>query len=413
MDGNRYMSSKIEIEITGFTYGGDGVGRLPDGKTAFVPYTIPGEKVAIEITGDKKKYARAKPVQIIEPSPNRIIPLCRHYGFCGGCHIQHISYSEQIRLKQSVVTEQVKKAGLNPGLVLPIQPSPQEWHYRNNLQFHLSPEGRLGFQAAHTNQVIPIYECHLPVPALDAIWQNLQMDPGVSIWRISARAGVDDEISINLEGEYDDLPEIELDIPCSIIHQSPAGELILAGNPSMPIRVGETDFQVSSGSFFQVNTGVAHLMAEYALNLVEAADINLLLDVYCGVGLFSRWFAPHVKKIIGVESSESACLDFAENLAEYDDVAIYQGNAQDILPYLDAKPDLVLVDPPRAGLDEKVLESIIRMSPKNIIYISCDPSTFTRDASRFIQKGYQMQSIKPFDMFPQTYHVEVVAIFNN
>lgn len=406
------MAAALEIEITGLTYGGEGVGRLPDGKTVFVPYTIPGERVSVDITVNKKRYARAKLTQIIASSPHRIKPLCKHYMFCGGCHLQHIAYDEQVRLKQKILAEQVKKAGINPELILPVQPSPQEWHYRNNLQFHLSQDGRLGYQAAHSNQVIPIEECHLAVPDLDSIWNMLQLEPGLPIDRISARVGVEDEITIMLEGDYDALPEIEMDFPCSVVHHSIAGDLILAGSATMLISVGNTRFQVSSGSFFQVNTTVAQLMAEYTLNLVEGFQINCLMDIYCGVGLFSRWFTPHAPKIIGVESSESACQDFAENLAEYDDVAIYQGNAQDILPYLDAKPDLVLVDPPRAGLDEKVMESIIRLSPNKLIYISCDPSTFARDASRFIHKGYQMQSVKLFDMFPQTYHVEVVALFN-
>ncbi len=405
------MSAKMEIVITGLTYGGEGVGRLPDGKTVFVPYTIPGERVVVEINTDKKKYARAKPIQIIESSPHRINPLCKHYMFCGGCHLQHLAYDEQVRLKQNILAEQVEKVGLNPEVILPAQPSPQEWHYRNNLQFHLSPDGHLGYQAAHTNQVIPIVECHLPVSGLNSIWNNLQLEPGLPIERISARVGADDEITIMLEGEYDALPEIEMDFPCSVVHHSLAGDLVLAGSPTMLIKVGDTEFQVSAGSFFQVNTLVAQLMADYALSLVKDSDIKSLMDVFCGVGLFSRMFAPHVRKIIGIESSESACNDFTENLAEFEDVSIYQGKAEDILPYLDEKPDLVLVDPPRAGLDERVLESICRSAPSRIIYISCDPSTFIRDASRFNARGFSLRNIKPIDMFPQTYHVEVIGLF--
>jgi 23S rRNA (uracil1939-C5)-methyltransferase len=136
-----------------------------------------------------------------------------------------------------------------------------------------------------------------------------------------------------------------------------------------------------------------------------------LLDVYCGVGLFSAFLAPNCGRVIGIESSESACEDFAVNLDEFDNVELYEGEAEAVIPHLEAKPDIVLVDPPRAGLDKAVVDGILKLSPRIIAYVSCDPSTLARDAARLVNGGYRLKDVTPFDMFPQTYHIESVSLF--
>jgi 23S rRNA (uracil1939-C5)-methyltransferase len=171
------------------------------------------------------------------------------------------------------------------------------------------------------------------------------------------------------------------------------------------------DFKVSAASFFQVNTVMAGKMVQHLLTQLPITQSATVLDVYCGVGLFSAFLAAKCKTVIGVESSESSSEDFTVNLDEFDNVELYEGNAEDVIPYLEAKPDIVLVDPPRAGLDKAVVDGILKLNPSHIAYVSCDPSTLARDAARLINGGYRLKEVAPFDLFPQTYHIESISIF--
>jgi 23S rRNA (uracil1939-C5)-methyltransferase len=173
----------------------------------------------------------------------------------------------------------------------------------------------------------------------------------------------------------------------------------------------QRDFWVSAASFFQVNAPQAQVMLQYLLDNLPLSARSTLMDVYCGVGLFSAFMAPLVKSCIAIESSPSACRDFAANLDEFDNVTLYEGLAEHILPALDSFPDLLVVDPPRSGLDGAALDAIVAMQPPILAYVSCDPATLARDAKRLMKGGYTLKSTQPFDMFPQTYHVETVNIF--
>ncbi len=177
------------------------------------------------------------------------------------------------------------------------------------------------------------------------------------------------------------------------------------------MRVLDRDFKVSAPSFFQVNTVMAEKMTQYLSTRLPVSLSTVLLDIYCGVGLFSAFLAPKCGRVIGIESSESACEDFAVNLDEFDNVELYEGDAGEVIPHLEAGPDIVLVDPPRAGLDKAVVDGILKMSPHLIAYVSCDPSTLARDAARLINGGYKLREVTPFDLFPQTYHIESISLF--
>ena len=156
---------------------------------------------------------------------------------------------------------------------------------------------------------------------------------------------------------------------------------------------------------------MAEKMVNHLLTSLPVSMSTTLLDVYCGVGLFSAFFAPKCGHVIGIESSESACEDFVVNLDEFDNVELYEGFAEDVIPHLQVRPDIVLVDPPRAGLDKQVVDGILKLDPQMIAYISCDPSTLARDAARLINAGYKLKEVTPFDLFPQTYHIESISLF--
>jgi 23S rRNA (uracil1939-C5)-methyltransferase len=256
--------------------------------------------------------------------------------------------------------------------------------------------------------VIPISECHLPEAPLNDPWPQLEFEPGAEVERVSLRAG--DELMLILESDSPEPPELEVEAGISVAHLYEGHPVVMAGEAALRMRVLERDFQVSAGSFFQVNTAMAEKMVEHILSKLPAA-LDTVLDLYCGVGLFSAFLAPHCKRLIGVESSESACEDFAVNLDEFDGVELYEGAAEDVIPHLEAEPALVLVDPPRAGLERQALDSILKMNPPTILYVSCDPSTLARDAAWLVAGGYRLVKVTPFDLFPQTYHIESISVF--
>lgn len=399
-----------EVEISGMVYGGDGFGRLADGRAVFVPYVLPGERALVELVEEKRGHARGRLVKLLKTSPQRIQPRCAHFGVCGGCHYQHMPYEEQLRIKEGIVREQLLRiADVNDPPLRSIVPSPAPWNYRNAVQFHLDSQGRLGYQEAGSHRVVAIGECHLPQETLNQTWPCLDIEALPGLERIDLRIGAGDEMLLALEGSGEAMPEFSVDFPLSAVYLAPKGPMVLAGDDGLMVDVLDKSFRVSAGSFFQVNTAQAAAMVNHLLERLPLTSNTTLMDVYCGVGLFSAFLAPRVERCIGVELSESACQDYAANLDAYDNVELYVGAAEAVLPALDVKPDVVLVDPPRAGLERSALEAIVAMAPQTLAYVSCDPSTLARDIKRLVAAGYQLDEITPFDLFPQTYHVECVA----
>jgi 23S rRNA (uracil1939-C5)-methyltransferase len=251
----------------------------------------------------------------------------------------------------------------------------------------------------------------MPEASINDFWPQLEFEPETDIERVSLRSGMDDDLLIVLESESPEPPELEIEAVVSITHVYEENTVILAGNDHIIIRVLDRDFKVSAASFFQVNTAMAEKMVQHLLANLPVSQSTTLLDVYCGVGLFSAFFAPRCGRMIGIESSESSCEDFDVNLDEFDNVELYEGFAEEILQHLEIQTDIVLVDPPRAGVDKQVIDGIFNLNPQMIAYVSCDPSTLARDAARLINGGYKLKEVTPFDLFPQTYHIESISIF--
>jgi 23S rRNA (uracil1939-C5)-methyltransferase len=412
-DPHSAPSDLLAIRLEKQVYGGAVLGRLSDGRVVFVPFGLPGETVKVRIVDQKRGHVRAELVEVLEPSTERITPRCKHFGVCGGCHYQHISYPAQIQLKADILRDQLVRIGRIPNPpVQPIVASPLEWNYRNHIQFHLTRDGKLGYIPANGRGVLPISECHLPEPSLNAIWPGLEFDPGLGLERVSLRVGVDDQSMLVLESADPQPPELELEADLSVVHLADDDMVVMAGDEALNISVKDRPFRVSPASFFQVNTGMAGKMVEHLLESLPVSSATSLLDVYCGVGLFSAFFAARVGRLIGIELSPSACEDFAANLDEFDNVELYEAPAESVLPGLEITPDLVILDPPRAGLDKRALDALLDRAPKKIAYVSCDPSTLGRDAARLIAGGYRLVQVTPFDLFPQTYSIESISIFD-
>lgn len=405
------MNPTYEIELTASSFGVDCIGRLPDGKTIFIPFGIAGERVEVEIVDSKKNFARGRIKRVLRESDKRIKARCPHFMECGGCHYQHLAYTDQLTLKQEIVADQLKRIGKieNPP-VKAIVGSPLEWNYRNTVQFHLSATGKPGYQRAGANGVVEIRECHLPLPEINTLWPQLELDPETGIQRVSIRCGSDDELLVGLESTSPQPPEFSVDIPLSVVFLGPDDDLLLSGEDFSLMQVLHRTFKVSAASFFQVNLPQAEAMVNHVLELLKVNKKSEIVDAYCGAGLFSAFLAPKVKSLVGIELAESSCNDFADNLDEFDNVSLYIGAVEEILPELKLKPQAVLLDPPRAGLDPVAMTALIESAPQQIVYVSCDPSTLARDIQKLVAAEYILESVTPFDLFPQTYHIETITL---
>ena len=407
------------VRFEKLVFGGDCLGRLPDGRAVFVPFVLPGETAEIAITESKERFARGEVVRLLEQSPQRIQAPCPYFSLCGGCHYQHLDYAQELKLKKELVVDQLQRIGKFSDLPpIKITPSPLPFGYRNQAQFHPvnSQDAALGlgFKKANSNEVIPIARCLLIPGDLNELLAQIELDPGSGINRLAMRIDSDGELMLVFEGESDEPPELNIELPISSAYLSPAGQSYnLSGNDALVYNVLDKEFLVSPESFFQVNLPVAEEMLRHVFSLVENQQNLNILELYSGVGFFTRFLAPHANQLTAIESSPSACFDFVSNLNEFDNVSLYEGIVEEILPGLidQIHPvNLVLLDPPRAGLNARARQALIDLAPDQIIYISCDPSTLARDLKHLTETGYNLQSLQAFDMFPQTAHVETMTV---
>jgi 23S rRNA (uracil1939-C5)-methyltransferase len=404
----------IELELTGHAYGGEAFGRDESGRMTFVAFALPGETVRAETVDERKRWARARLTETLNTSSQRIDPRCPHFTQCGGCHYQHVAYDTQLEIKAGIVHDQlVRIGGLEAPSINTIVPSPNPWNTRNQIQFSLADDGRLGFMAAGTNDIVPITECHLPLPEIEEIWPRIDLAEQLEIERIILRAGTDSEALIALQSELEPDLDIQIDLPGSLVWLSPQGVRVIAGNGYIEFEVLDHPFRVSTRSFFQVNHHLLDDLVQLVLQAVDPKPGQMIFDLYSGVGLFSAFIAKSGAKLVAVEQSASACQDFEFNLQMFDDVELYEASVEMALGSIQEKPDTILVDPPREGLSKDVRDKLIELTPNKLVYLSCDPATLARDVKRLIQGGFQMDTVTPIDLFPQTYHIESLTVFHS
>jgi 23S rRNA (uracil1939-C5)-methyltransferase len=405
------MQSK-ELKLTGSAYGGDAFGRDDSGRMIFVPYALAGEHVRVEIYEDHKRWARARLLEVLAGSPERITPRCRHFTECGGCHYQHMPYATQLRIKSEILHSQLERLGgfQDPNVEATV-PSPSVWNTRNHIQFSLTSNGQLGFKAAGSNRVIAIEECHLPEPPLVDLWPRLDLEAVPGVTRVALRAGVEEECMILLHGQGNPEVEVEIDLPASIVWLGPGGAAVLAGEGYLVFEVLGRPFKVSATSFFQVHTDLAGELVRRAVKALAIQPGDTVFDLYAGVGLFSAFLAQEGAKVVAVEESPWACADFETNLMQFDGVELYEAAVEIALPSIPSQPDAVLVDPPRAGISQEALQRLIELAPPRLVYVSCDTATLARDGQRLSGAGYHLERATPIDLFPQTYHIETLSVW--
>jgi 23S rRNA (uracil1939-C5)-methyltransferase len=406
------MMEEQTIEVTAMAHGGSALGRDVHGRVIFVPFAIPGETVRVHTGEGRARYAYAELVEVLQPSPHRIEPRCRHFGTCGGCHYQHIAYPSQLKFKTEVVSDQLERVGkFTDPPVHETLSSPAQWGYRISATFHPSEEGRLGYWSHLEERVIPIYECHIIQPILWQLFEDLDLDL-TGILHVTLRVGDDDDLLVALETEDVEPPALEVDFPVSVAMVLPTGEAAnLVGENYLAERCAGRAWRVSAGSFFQVNLGAAEHLVHLVGQKAGLSGHEAVLELYSGVGLFTATLSAAAQRVAGIESNPDAVSDAGVNLEDTDNVELYQGPVEEILPALTGIPfDVVVIDPPRGGVDPTVIDSLLEIRAPRIVYVSCDPATFARDARRLVRGGYQLGEVSPVDMFPQTYHIETVSL---
>ncbi len=436
----------FNIQLTAIAHGGAALGRY-EGRVIFIPYALPGETVRAEITQDKGRYAFARLVEVLEPSPNRIPPPCPYFTICGGCQWQHADYQGQLDFKSATVADQLTRIGkIAAPHVRPTLPDDSGWAYRNHAQFHPVEGGGLGFHSAGSHEAIAIDECPIIHPLLADLYAALGPDmnlPGLS--RLSLRAGTETGDLMLIFEMTDDLPPgLEIDLPVScVLLLSDGVHVNLIGNNHITETVAGYTYRISAPSFFQVNTAQAAQLVRLVTEYLDLQGGETVLDAYCGVGLFTTHLAERAGLVIGIEQSSAAVTDLLENTAEqdaldgdtagnandyaneddyanadgYGNIDVIEGPVEAVLPDLDldlgvdGPLDAAVIDPPRAGVDRFALDALVKHHPARLVYVSCDPATLARDAKRLIKGGYELVEVQPVDMFPQTAHVESVALF--
>jgi 23S rRNA (uracil1939-C5)-methyltransferase len=324
-----------------------------------------------------------------------------------------MAYPAQLEFKAAVVGNQLARLGRLTDVPVkrPI-PSISPWHYRNHVQFSISDDGRLGFVSAKGRRVETIEVCYLLHPLLEELFTALDLElPGLA--RLSLRAGVNTGDQMMIFETHDDLPPaLESDLPVScVLLLSDGTPINLIGNNHITEVVAGSRFHISATSFFQVNTAAAEELVRVVGEYLAPAGDEVLLDAYCGVGTFALSLADKVGHVIGIEEDGGAVADACLNAAGLTNVELIEGSVEASLPQLNRPIDLAVLDPPRQGCKPEALRALIELAPRRIVYVSCDPATLARDARRLAEGGYQLVEVQPVDMFPQTYHIESVALF--
>ena len=409
--------------IDGISHAGEGVARI-DGKATFIPFAIPGETVEVDITVDKKKFRRAVLTEIIDSSPARITPDCPHYYECGGCAYQHMSYDKQLALKQTVVYETINRIGKIELPVNPILGMENPWRYRNKVEWHvdrINGQLKMGYYQNDSHRIIEINTCKLISIEMENLSLYIkarleemrlpdhcelvirQSSLNHKLMLIFRGEGTED---VNIDGLLD-YPELE-----SIYCIDNEYYTLLYGEPYLEEEINGIHYDISALSFFQVNSLQTRKLYELVKEYAHIERGYRVLDAYCGIGSIAMSLAQSARKVTGVESYPPAIQDAVHNALKNNikNCDFLTGSCEILIPQLIDKFEMVVLDPPRSGCSEDLIQSIVNLNPYRIVYVSCNPATLARDLALFEQGGYETKEIQPVDMFPQTSHVETVVL---
>ena len=450
------VGSSHRLTLDSLAVGGEAVGRIGD-MVVFVPYGVPGDDVEIRVGEIKKNYARGEIFRIFSPSPHRIEPPCPIFYKCGGCQLQHLSYGAQVLYKRKMIEETIQHiGGIKDIRVDDVQEALNSWNYRNKMQVvaaakpFLPPSKKIspyfGLYAKRTHRVIKMEECAIQHPLNNRLlkvvrdiinrqqWDIYNDKTGKGLLRyLVTRVSVSrNEILLILVTTSTKVPGIQEfvsavtqkvpELKGVIINKNDKRTNVVLGNVFKTVwgddflieEVGDIKYRVSANSFFQVNPPQLEKMFKILDELLTPSKKEILLDAYCGVGAIALWLAGKFRRVIGIEEVPQAKKDalISASMNNIGNLEIHTGKVEKILPGLyheGIKIDKVVLDPPRKGCEEKVLDFITKMRIPKVIYISCNPSTLARDLAMLRDRKYRVEFVKPLDMFPQTYHIESIV----
>ncbi len=434
--------AELELTIDSLAFGGAGVARL-DGYVVFVQDGMPGDRVRAVVGKSKRAYAEARAVEILESGPDRVAPAAHH----PGAPWEVLAYEQQLRVKHGQVEDALRRIGRLEGFSLePILPAVETWRYRNKLEYSFGADtsGRLvcGFHApGRWDEIVEVTDCLLGSEAGngareevvqwcraqglapydrrtgEGLLRNLVVREGrrtgqLQVRLVTSAGKLDRDALVQAAGSADGLLWTRLQ---SAAETTQGGESeLLSGSDRLEEELGGLRFRISPQAFFQTNTEMAERLYEVAIELAELRGFERVYDLYCGIGTVGLLLAPRVAEVWGLELVEEAVADAIANarLNEIDNARFFAGDVRLALGELVAeagRPDVLVVDPPRAGLSQKVVRRIIEASPKRIVYVSCNPTTLAPNAAQLVEAGYELTRVRPVDMFPQTPHIECVA----
>jgi tRNA/tmRNA/rRNA uracil-C5-methylase (TrmA/RlmC/RlmD family) len=423
--GPSLVGERFETRVERVAHGGFCVARH-EGRAVFVRHALPGELVVAQVTeghaGDR--YLRADAVEILEPSADRVQAPCRYAGpgGCGGCDWQHATPEAQRRLKAEVVEEQLRRlAGIERKVVVEEAPgTPDGLGWRTRVQFAVNEGGQIGLRKSRSHDIVPIDSCAIAAPGVEEVGVERRSWEGVAGVEVIAATGSSDRAVVvtPLPKPEGRMPIVELDVPVSVLRgdRTGAASRVHGRSQVREVAAGRT-WKVSGSGFWQVHPAAADVLSRAVLEAVGARPGDTAMDLYCGVGLFAAGLADAVGadgadgEVVAVETDKGAVEDALVNLGGYEQVVVVEDRVDKAIA--DApegfEAEVVVLDPPRAGAGKKVVSGIAALRPRVVAYVACDPAALARDLAYFAEEGYELDTLRAFDLFPMTHHVECVA----
>ncbi|WP_157246085.1 class I SAM-dependent RNA methyltransferase [Nonomuraea typhae] len=407
----------LELTVGPVAHGGWCVARH-DGRVVFVRHALPGERVRAQVTEETARFLRADAVEILEPSPDRVVPPCPFAGpgRCGGCDWQHATLEAQRELKAQVVAEQLRRlAGIERKVLVEEVPgAPGGLGWRTRVQFAATPAGELGFRRHRSHAIEVVDACLIAHPEVEAVGAEARGWKGAAGVEVIA-SELGDRAVVIAPRPRRTVAVPDLDVPADILVNQGKGRTDPRhGSGVLHERAGDREFRVSGSGFWQVHPGAAETLLDAVLTYAQPEPGEWALDLYCGVGLFAAALAERVGEegaVFGLESEAAAVRDARANLRDLPQARVERGRVEEALDRFQIeRADLVVVDPPRSGLGRDVVDRIAALEAARIVYVSCDPATLARDLAWLDERGYRLADLRAFDCFPQTHHVECVAL---
>lgn len=390
----------FELTVDGVAHGGGCVGRAPDGRVVFVRHALPGERVRVQITAQRSRYLRGDAVEVLDRSPDRVVPPCPYAGAgrCGGCDWQHVSLPAQRWLKATVVREQLfRLAGLDVDVeVAELPGAPGGLAWRTRMQFAVRGDGVPGLRRHRSHEVEPVEACLIAHPLVESLGVERRSWPGIRSVEVAVGAATGD----------------------TTVRTHPRGGGAVGEGGSVREVAAGRSWRVSVGGFWQVHPAAADVLVETVLGMLQPGRGERAVDLYCGAGLFAGALAERVGaggSVLAVESDRLAAADATANLRDLPQVVVRTGRVDGallrrLLDPAGTRPDLIVLDPPRAGAGAEVVAALTALVPRAVCYVACDPAALARDVATFAGHGYRLSRLRAFDLFPMTAHVECVAL---